>query len=102
MRYIIYGAGGIGSVLGGHLFRTGCEVVLVGNAAHVEAISALGETLAGALTRSGFSARAHPEVMKPKGAKCLTNLGNALEAITDGQGDENALMQAVQREAMQV
>ncbi|TMC55356.1 MAG: ketopantoate reductase family protein, partial [Chloroflexi bacterium] len=42
MRYIIYGAGGIGSVLGGHLFRTGCEVVLVGNAAHVEAINARG------------------------------------------------------------
>ena len=222
MRYIIYGAGGIGSVLGGHLFRTGCEVVLVGNAAHVEAINARGlrlvtgdepytlripackhaqalapfreddvvllcaksqhtlkclgqlrnagaprslpicccqnsisneplatrvfdavygamimvpaifmspgevispittrngfidigryprgtdalcETLAGALTCAGFSARAHPEVMKPKGAKCLTNLGNALEAITNGQGDENALMQAVQREAMQV
>src|SRR5438105_1085795 len=45
MRYIIYGAGGIGSVIGGHLFRHGAEVVMVGNAQHVEAINARGLTL---------------------------------------------------------
>lgn len=42
MRFIIYGAGGIGCVIGGHLFRQGCDVVLVGNAQHVEAINARG------------------------------------------------------------
>jgi 2-dehydropantoate 2-reductase len=45
MRLIVYGAGGIGSVLGGHLFRRGFEVVLVGNAQHVDAIRAHGLTL---------------------------------------------------------
>lgn len=40
MRFIVYGAGGIGSTIGAHLFRQGYEVVLVGNAAHVDAISA--------------------------------------------------------------
>ena len=45
MRYIIYGAGGIGSVIGGHLFRHGAEVVMVGNAQHVDAIHARGLTL---------------------------------------------------------
>jgi 2-dehydropantoate 2-reductase len=39
MRFIIYGAGAIGSVIGGHLFRQGYQVVLVGNAQHVEAIN---------------------------------------------------------------
>ena len=38
MRYVIYGAGAIGSGLGGHLFRTGHEVVLVGRPGHVERI----------------------------------------------------------------
>lgn len=45
MRYIIYGAGGIGSVIGGHLFRHGADVVMVGNAQHVEAINAHGLAL---------------------------------------------------------
>lgn len=38
MRFIIYGAGGIGSTIGGHLFRTGHDVVLVATPKHVEAI----------------------------------------------------------------
>lgn len=45
MRYIIYGAGAIGSILGGHLHRLGGEVVLVGPAAHVQAIRRRGLTL---------------------------------------------------------
>lgn len=36
---MIYGAGAIGSAIGGHLFRTGHETVLVGRRAHVEAIT---------------------------------------------------------------
>lgn len=42
MRFIIYGAGGIGSVIGGHMFRKGYDVVLVGNAQHMGAIKANG------------------------------------------------------------
>jgi len=42
MRIIIYGAGAIGSVLGGHLFRSGCSVVLVGNADHMKVIKSQG------------------------------------------------------------
>ncbi|MDP6037442.1 MAG: 2-dehydropantoate 2-reductase N-terminal domain-containing protein, partial [Candidatus Latescibacteria bacterium] len=46
MRYIIYGAGGIGCTIGGHLFRTGHEVALVGNAEHMSAIEDKGLTFA--------------------------------------------------------
>jgi 2-dehydropantoate 2-reductase len=38
MRYIIYGAGGIGSIMGGHLARTGHDVVLIGRPGHINAI----------------------------------------------------------------
>jgi 2-dehydropantoate 2-reductase len=39
VRIIIYGAGAVGSVVGGRLRQTGADVVLVGRAAHVAAIS---------------------------------------------------------------
>ena len=43
MRFIVYGAGAVGSTIGGHLFRTGhCDVVLVGNPDHVDKIKVLG------------------------------------------------------------
>ncbi len=42
MRFIVYGAGAIGGTIGGHLFRTGHEVVLVGNGRHVDQINAKG------------------------------------------------------------
>jgi len=42
MRIIIYGAGGIGCVVGGHLARTGHDVVLIGRPGHVDAIRANG------------------------------------------------------------
>lgn len=42
MRYIIYGAGGIGCTIGAHLFRTGHNVVLVGNAQHMDTIEQKG------------------------------------------------------------
>jgi len=42
MRYIIYGAGGIGSIMGGHLTRTGYEVILIGRPAHIGAINKSG------------------------------------------------------------
>jgi 2-dehydropantoate 2-reductase len=38
MRYIIYGAGAVGSVIGGRLYRVGCEVILIGRGAHLKSI----------------------------------------------------------------
>jgi 2-dehydropantoate 2-reductase len=45
MRYIIYGAGGIGSSIGGHLLRTGHQSILIGRPGHVNAINQSGLTL---------------------------------------------------------
>lgn len=45
MRYIIYGAGGIGSSIGGHLWRAGHSSVLIGREGHVGAIHQSGLTL---------------------------------------------------------
>ncbi len=42
MRLIIYGAGGIGCVTGGHLARTGHDVILIGRSGHVQAINEKG------------------------------------------------------------
>ena len=38
MRYIIYGAGGIGGVIGAQLFQGGVDVLLVARGAHLQAI----------------------------------------------------------------
>lgn len=39
MKVVIYGAGGIGSSVGGHLSRAGHDVVLIGRPGHVKAIN---------------------------------------------------------------
>ena len=38
MRYLVFGAGAIGSTIGGHMFRAGHEVILIGRHQHVNAI----------------------------------------------------------------
>jgi 2-dehydropantoate 2-reductase len=38
MRYIIYGAGAVGCLIGGKLFMQGHDVVLIGRGAHIEAV----------------------------------------------------------------
>ena len=45
MRVIVLGAGAVGSVIGGRLAQGGADVVLVGRAAHVEAVRRKGLTL---------------------------------------------------------
>jgi 2-dehydropantoate 2-reductase len=45
MRYIIYGAGAIGGVIGGRLFQAGHDVVLIARGAHLDAIRERGLTL---------------------------------------------------------
>lgn len=42
MRFIIHGAGAVGSLVGGRLADSGAEVVLIGRAAHVDAINQRG------------------------------------------------------------
>jgi 2-dehydropantoate 2-reductase len=49
-RYIIYGAGGIGSVIGGFLFQSGTRVILKGRTSHISAIKENGLLL---ITSSG-------------------------------------------------
>ncbi len=53
MRFVVYGAGAIGGVLGGRLFEAGHEVVLIARGAHYEALAKAGlrlETPDGAVT----------------------------------------------------
>lgn len=42
MRFIVYGAGAIGSIVGGHLYRSGHDVILVGNPKHMDRINEVG------------------------------------------------------------
>jgi 2-dehydropantoate 2-reductase len=45
VRFIVYGAGAIGSTIGGHLFRTSHDVNLVANPKHVDKIRESGLSL---------------------------------------------------------
>jgi 2-dehydropantoate 2-reductase len=45
VRFVIYGAGGIGGVMGARLHQSGHDVVLIARGAHYEAIRAAGLTL---------------------------------------------------------
>jgi 2-dehydropantoate 2-reductase len=57
------------------------------------------EAFVAAVERAGYAADLHLDVMAPKGAKLLGNLGNAMEAITDGKGDTKPYMERVRAEA---
>lgn len=53
MRYLVYGAGAVGGVIGGNLFRAGRDVTLLARGAHLEALRAGGlrlDTIDGVLT----------------------------------------------------
>src|ERR1043166_5712117 len=63
MRFIIYGAGGIGSGIGGHLWRTGQETVLIGRPGHVGKIQAEGLRL---ITGTGEYRLDVPAVTDPR------------------------------------
>jgi 2-dehydropantoate 2-reductase len=45
VRVIVYGAGAVGSVIGGRLRQGGADVVLIGRPAHVSAIREQGLAL---------------------------------------------------------
>jgi len=59
---------------------------------------ALAEEVTAAFRTAGYAANLHPDVMAPKGAKFLGNLGNAMEAITDGRGDSGPYMERTRAE----
>ena len=45
MRYIVYGAGGIGGPLGAYLWETGLETLLIARGSHLERIQTDGLSL---------------------------------------------------------
>jgi 2-dehydropantoate 2-reductase len=57
------------------------------------------EQFVAAVRAAGYGANTHPDVMASKGAKFLGNLGNAMEAVTDGRGNAAPFMERVREEA---
>lgn len=86
MRYIIYGAGGIGSIMGGHLARTGQDVILIGRPGHVAAIKERGLRL---ITPTGTFVRKIPAVTGP--AQIKFGPGDVVFLCMKGQDTEKAL-----------
>ena len=67
-RYIVFGAGAIGSILGATLYRSGRDVVLIGRGSHVQAIRKEGLQLMseGVLRRIKVSAIEDLRSLKPR------------------------------------
>ena len=65
MKYVILGAGGLGSVVGGYLAHTGQEVTLIGRQAHMDAIAREGLEITGPkgnfLIRDNLTLTTHPD-----------------------------------------
>lgn len=65
MRFVILGAGGLGSVIGGFLAKAGEDVTLIGRQAHVDAIKQNGLRLTGIrgehVIRENLTAVTHPD-----------------------------------------
>ncbi|MDQ1280981.1 MAG: 2-dehydropantoate 2-reductase [Thermoproteota archaeon] len=59
----------------------------------------LASVVSTALKKAGFAGGVNEWVMKAKGAKCLSNLSNAMGAITDGRGNSEEFMKEARREA---
>ncbi len=62
MRIIVYGAGGIGSIVGGNLARNGHDVILIARPGHAQAINELGLKL---ITPNGTHIVRVPAVSSP-------------------------------------
>jgi 2-dehydropantoate 2-reductase len=62
----------------------------------------LARRVADAFGEADFAGGVNEFVMRAKAGKCLGNLGNAMSAITDGQGDTTEFMTATRKEAMEV
>ncbi|MBF0280486.1 MAG: ketopantoate reductase family protein [SAR324 cluster bacterium] len=96
MRFIIYGAGGVGGVIGARLFQQGHEVILIARGAHLEKIQSKGlffERPKESITLK-IPAVGHPSeinfqkndvvLLTMKTQHCLP----ALEELRDAAGDE--------------
>lgn len=86
MRYIIYGAGGIGSIMGGNLARTGHDVILIGRSGHVSVINNNGLRL---ITPAGTYVLRIPAVTNPSQIDFAT--GDVIFLCMKGQDTEPAL-----------
>lgn len=92
MRFIIYGAGGIGCVIGGHLALTGHDVVLIGRPGHVQAINENGLRF---ITPGGTHILKIPAVTDPEQVSFKSD--DVVILCMKGQNTEDALhdLQAV-------
>jgi 2-dehydropantoate 2-reductase len=88
MRVIIYGAGGIGGVVGGHLARTKHEVVLIGRSGNVQAINDQGLRL---VTPTGTHTLKIPAVTSPKQINFKPD--DVVFLCMKGQNTEEALIE---------
>ncbi len=86
MRIIIYGAGGIGGVVGGHLARTGQDVVLVGRPGQVNTVNTSGLKL---VTPTGTYVLRVPAVTGPDQVKFTTD--DVVFVTMKGQNTEAAM-----------
>jgi len=86
MRIIIYGAGGIGGVMGGHLARTGQDVLLIGRPGHVNAINEKGMKF---ITPSGTHMLNIPAVTGPEQIEFTP--GDVVCLTMKGQNTEGAM-----------
>ncbi len=115
MRFIICGAGGLGSVLGGFLAKAGEDVTLVGRPAHMDAIKAQGLKISGIygeqLITENLTPITHPDqaqgefdymilLTKSKDsdtalaeAACLRGRVKTLFSLQNGIGKEQRLQQ---------
>jgi 2-dehydropantoate 2-reductase len=92
------------------IFLNPGEVInpITGNAGFIEVgryprgSDELTEKVVSALKDAGFACRVNDWVMRAKAAKSILNLGNSLEAITDGRGNGDAFIRAARKEAEEV
>ncbi|WP_372718791.1 ketopantoate reductase family protein [Immundisolibacter sp.] len=90
MRFIICGAGGLGSVIGGMLARCGEDVTLVGRARHMDAIKANGLHISGIygdfVVRENLTCITHP--------RDATGEFDCMILLTKAKDSETALAEA--------
>lgn len=92
------------------IFLESGEVInpITGNAGFIEVglyprgVDEFVSIISTALKKAGFAGGVNEYVMKAKGAKCLSNLGNAMGAITDGRGNSGKFMFEARSEAESV
>jgi 2-dehydropantoate 2-reductase len=90
MRFIIYGAGGIGCAIGGHLALSGYNVVLIGRSRHVKQINKHGLKF---ITPSGTYVLNIPSVTNPRQIEFDND--DILFFCMKGQDTERALLDIV-------